>query len=83
MRSEIGELRNLKLFYALGKATATEPETAESSLNRVTVLDKDAELAASAYLNLAGIHRKKGKADLAAHDMQEFRRIQALKAAAQ
>jgi len=44
----------------------------------VTQLEKGAPLAGQAYLALAGIHRKQGKAEQAASDMQEYRRIQAV-----
>jgi hypothetical protein len=43
----------------------------------VIELEKDAPLAAQAYLALAGIHRRQGNTDQAAREMQEYRRIQA------
>jgi tetratricopeptide (TPR) repeat protein len=66
-------------LYSLGKAEAvSDPNRAEHALSRVIELEKESPLAAQAYLALAGIHRKQGKTDLVAHEMQEFRRIQAL-----
>jgi protein O-GlcNAc transferase len=66
-------------LYALGKAAATDdPSIAEPALKRVVELEKDSPLAAKSYLALAGIHRRQGKAELAAEDMKEYRRIQAL-----
>jgi tetratricopeptide (TPR) repeat protein len=65
-------------LYALGRATATSDlKSAEQSFSRVIELEKQTALAAQAYLALAGIHRKQGKAEQAAHDMREYRRIQA------
>jgi len=66
-------------LYSLGKALAVaNPAEAERALQRVVALERDTPLAGSAYLALASIHRKQGKADLATKEMQEFRRIQAL-----
>jgi tetratricopeptide (TPR) repeat protein len=68
-------------LYALGRAAASsEPSVAERALTRAIELEKDTPLAAQAYLALAGIHRRQGKMDQAAHEMQEYRRIQALSA---
>jgi tetratricopeptide (TPR) repeat protein len=68
-------------LYALGRAAASsEPSVAEHALTRAIELEKDTALAAQAYLTLAGIHRRQGKTDQAAHEMQEYRRIQALSA---
>lgn len=64
-------------LYALGRAfTASNPQAAEQVFSRVIDLEKETPLAAQAYLALAGIHRKQGKTELAAREMQEFRRIQ-------
>ncbi len=66
-------------LYALGRAAASsEPIVAEHALTRAIDLEKDTPLAAQAYLTLAGIHRRLGETDQAAHEMQEYRRIQAL-----
>jgi len=68
-------------LYALGRAAASsEPSVAEHALTRAIDLEKDTPLAAQAYFTLAGIHRRQGKTDQAAHEMQEYRRIQALSA---
>jgi protein O-mannosyl-transferase len=66
-------------LYSLGRAKANQdPKTAEQSFSRVIELEKQSPLAAQAYMSLAGIHRKQGKTELAAHEMQEYQRIQAL-----
>jgi hypothetical protein len=66
-------------LYAFGRAAAaSEPSVAQHALTRVIELEKDTPLAAQAYLALAGIHRRQGKKDQAAREMQEYRRIQAL-----
>jgi len=66
-------------LYALGKASAaSNPQAAEKALNRVLAMEKETQLAGAAYFVLAGIHRKQGKTELAAREMQEFRRLQAL-----
>jgi tetratricopeptide (TPR) repeat protein len=68
-------------LYSLGRAGASsDPSVAEHALTRVVELEKETPLAAQAYFALAGIHRKQGKTDQAAHEMQEYRRIQALAA---
>jgi len=56
------------------------PDAAERALLRVIELEKDTPLAGQAYLALAQLHRKQGKTDQAARDMQDYRRIQALAA---
>lgn len=56
----------------------SDPSAAEHALGRAIELEKETPLAGQAYLVLAGIHRKQGKTEQAAHDMQEYRRIQAL-----
>jgi tetratricopeptide (TPR) repeat protein len=66
-------------LYSLGKALAVaDPAQAERALNRVVAMEKDTLLAGSAYLALAAIQRKQGKTELAAKEMQEYRRIQDL-----
>jgi len=65
-------------LYALGRAAAIgDPDAAERALQRVIELEKDTPLAGQAYLALAQLHRKQGKTDQAARDMQDYRRIQA------
>jgi hypothetical protein len=66
-------------LYDLGRALSpTDPKGAEQAFTRVPDLEKDTSLASQAYLALAAVHRKLGKPEQAAYDMQEFRRIQAL-----
>src|ERR1700691_4088840 len=67
-------------LYALGRAAAVvNPNAAEYALARVIELEKDTSLAGQAYLALAGIHRKEGKTEQAAREMQEYTRIQNVK----
>jgi tetratricopeptide (TPR) repeat protein len=66
-------------LYALGRAAAiSDPDAAEHALQRVIELEKDTRLAGQAYLALAQIHRRQGKTEQAARDMQNYRRIQNL-----
>src|ERR1700722_18872209 len=68
-------------LYALGRAAAiSDPDAAEHALEGVIELEKDSPLAGQAYLALAQIHRRQGKTEQAARDMQDYRRIQALAA---
>jgi tetratricopeptide (TPR) repeat protein len=68
-------------LYALGRAAAvSDSDAAERALQRVIELEKDTPLAGQAHLALAQLHRKQGKTDQAARDMQDYRRIQALAA---
>ena len=65
-------------LFSLGRAlAASDPDAAEHALTRVIKIEKETPLAGQAYFALAGIHRKQGKTEQAARDMQEFRRIQA------
>jgi hypothetical protein len=66
-------------LYALGRASIIiHPDAAERALNRVVAIEKLTPLAGQAYLLLAGLHRKQGKTELAAQEMQQYRRIQGL-----
>ena len=68
-------------LYALGRAEASSaPEDAERAFQRVIELEKGSPLAGQAYFALAGIHRKQGKTEQAAKEMEEYRRIQPLRA---
>jgi tetratricopeptide (TPR) repeat protein len=63
-------------LYALGRALAvSDPNGAEQALDRVIAVEKQSPLAAQAYLLLASTHRRQGKSELAAHDMEEYKRI--------
>ena len=65
-------------LYALGRAEASStPGAAEHAFQRVIELEKESPLAGQAYFALAGIHRKQGKSEQAAKEMEEYRRIQA------
>jgi outer membrane protein assembly factor BamD (BamD/ComL family) len=64
-------------LYALGRALAvSDPKAAEQALDRVIAVEKETPLAAQAYLLLASIHRRQEKSELAARDIEEYRRIQ-------
>jgi tetratricopeptide (TPR) repeat protein len=66
-------------LYSLGRAIAVgDPSSAEHAFNRVIELEKNTPLAARAFLALSGIHRRQGKIELAAQDLQEYRRIEAV-----
>jgi tetratricopeptide (TPR) repeat protein len=66
-------------LYALGRALAVNgPDAAGRALARVVELEKESPLAGQAYLLLAGIHRRQGKAEDAAREMQQYKHIQSL-----
>jgi tetratricopeptide (TPR) repeat protein len=66
-------------LYALGRAEASNaPGDAERPFQRVIELEKESALAGQAYFALAGIHRKQGRTEQAAKEMEEYRRILAL-----
>ena len=68
-------------LYALGRALATRaPEAAEGPLGQVIAIEKQTPLAGQAYLLLASIHKKQGKTEQAAREMDEYKRIQGLAA---
>lgn len=68
-------------LYDIGKATTvSDPAGAEHALGRAIELEKNTFLAGQAYLALAAIHRKQGKTEQAAYDMDEYRRIQSVTA---
>ena len=61
-------------LYDLGKATTLSgPEEAEHAFARVVELEQRTPLAGRAYLALSAIHRKQGKLELAAKEMQQYR----------
>ncbi|SRR5579871_791149 len=63
-------------LFALGRALLiSDPDAAERALERVISLEKQSPLAGKAYLQLATAHRKQGKRELAARDMEEYNRI--------
>jgi tetratricopeptide (TPR) repeat protein len=64
-------------LYALGRAEASStPADAERALQRVIELEKESPLAGQAYFALAGIHRKQGKTEQAAKEMEAYQRVQ-------
>jgi tetratricopeptide (TPR) repeat protein len=78
-RSDLLRPDMAETLYSLAGATAvSNPDSAEMALSRVIKIEKETPLAGQAYLCLAGIHRKQGKAELAIHEMAEYRRIQNL-----
>ena len=64
-------------LYALGKAASLEGDaaSAEKDWKKVIELEKASSLAAQAHFALAGLYRKQGKAEDAAREMQEFRKL--------
>ncbi len=63
-------------LYALGRAlSVSDPGAAEKALARVIAIEQQSPLAAQAYLLLASTHRRQGKSELAARDMEEYKRI--------
>ena len=67
-------------LYALGRAlAATDASAAEQALTDVLKIEQDTPLAAQADLLLASIHRKEGKSAQATREMEDYRRIQALR----
>jgi len=66
-------------LYALGRALViSDPNGAERLLDRVIAIEKQSPLAGQAYLQLATSHRRQGKDKLAAHDIEEYKRIQSI-----
>ena len=66
-------------LYALGRALlVSDPNAAEQALDRVIAVEKQSQLAGQAYLLLASTHRRQGKSELAARDMEEYKRIHTL-----
>jgi tetratricopeptide (TPR) repeat protein len=64
---------------ALGRALAVgAPEAAEVPLGRVIAIEKQTPLAGQAYLLLASIHKKQGKTEQAARELEEYKHIQDL-----
>ena len=65
-------------LYALGKAAALEGDivSAEKDWKKVIELEKATPLAAQAHFALAGVYRKQGKAQEAARETQEFKKLQ-------
>jgi tetratricopeptide (TPR) repeat protein len=67
-------------LYAMGRALAAADVTAaEQALISVLKIEQNTSLAAQAVLLLASIHRKQGKSALASREMEDYRRIQALR----
>jgi tetratricopeptide (TPR) repeat protein len=66
-------------LYALGRALViSDPNGAERVLDRVIAIEKESPLAGQAYLQLANSHRRQGKNELAAQDLEEYKRIQSV-----
>ncbi len=67
-------------LYAMGRAlAAADASAAEQALTSVLKIEQNTSLAAQADLLLASIHRKQGKSALASREMEDYRRIQALR----
>ena len=65
-------------LYSLGKAASLEGDavSAEKDWKKVIELEKATSLAAKAHFALAGLYRKQGKAEEAAREMREFKKLQ-------
>jgi tetratricopeptide (TPR) repeat protein len=65
-------------LYALGKAASLDADAsvAEQSWLKLLSVEKEGELAAQTHFALAGLYRKQGKTSQAAHEMQEFQKLQ-------
>ncbi len=67
-------------LYAMGHAlAASDASAAEQALTSVLKIEQNTPLAAQADFLLASIHRKQGKSALASREMEDYRRIQALR----
>jgi tetratricopeptide (TPR) repeat protein len=67
-------------LYAMGRAlAAADAIAAEQALTSVLKIEQNTSLAAQADLLLASIHRKQGKPELASREMEDYRRIEALR----
>ena len=66
-------------LYALGKteSLAGDAADAERVWQSLLLVEKNTSLAAQAHFGLAAIYRKQGKTADAAHELEEYRRIQA------
>jgi tetratricopeptide (TPR) repeat protein len=79
-RSEALRPNMPETLYAMGRAlAAADPSAAEQALTSVLKIEQNSPLAAQADLLLASIHRKQGKSALASREMEDYRRIQALR----
>ena len=65
-------------LYSLGKAAALDGDAAaaESDWKKLLELEKQGTLAAQAHFGLAGLYRKQGKPEQAAHEMEEYNKLQ-------
>ena len=78
-RSDLLHPNMPETLYALGRTLViSDPNEAERVLDRVIAIEKQSPLAGQAYLQLATSHRRQGKNELAAHDLEEYKRIQSV-----
>ena len=65
-------------LYSLGKAAALDGDAAaaEKAWKRLLELEKEGPLAAQAHFGLAGLYRKQGKPEQAAHEMEAYNKLQ-------
>jgi tetratricopeptide (TPR) repeat protein len=65
-------------LYSLGKAAALagDAASAEKSWTKLLSIENDSALAAQAHFGLAGLYRKQGKTAQAAHELEEFQKLQ-------
>ncbi len=64
-------------LYALGKAESLDGDgpAAEAAWTKLLYLESSGQLAAEAHFGLAALYRKQGKADQAAHEIEEYNRL--------
>jgi tetratricopeptide (TPR) repeat protein len=67
-------------LYSLGKAAAMDGDAAaaEKAWKKLLELEKEGPLAAQAHFGLAGLYRKQGKPEQAAHEMEEYNKLQSV-----
>jgi tetratricopeptide (TPR) repeat protein len=65
-------------LYSLGKAASLDGDAAaaEKSWTRAIAIDKNSPISGQAHFALASLYRKQGKAEAAAHEMEEFHKLQ-------
>ena len=65
-------------LYSLGKAAALDGDAAaaEKDWQKLLELEKEGSLAAQSHFGLAGLYRKQGKTEQAAHEMEEYNKLQ-------
>lgn len=78
-RSNRLQPRMPETLYSLGKAASldNDPQSALKDWTDLLRIEKAGPLAAQAHFGLASLYRKQGNAEMAEHEMEEFRKLQA------